>query len=176
MPDRQERFCELVEDPTIRATLRCVAARVVGHSDAEDVLQEALIKAWHSLDRLEDPARMLGWLCQITRNKGLDRVRSRRITVSVHDESTAEPSADEEEGCRVERSESAQTVLEYLDELSPTQQTVVLLRFGSDKTPSEIAKDLGITPNNARVTLHLAIRKLRENPDLRRRLGLPPVA
>src|SRR5256714_15206483 len=45
-------------------------------ADAEDVAQEALLRAYRKFDQLRDPQRFRGWLVRVTFRLALDRARS----------------------------------------------------------------------------------------------------
>jgi len=65
-----------------------VAYRLLGNSeDAQDVSQEAFVRAFRSLDTLDDPARFGGWLIRIVSNQALNfrRARSLRTAASLDD-------------------------------------------------------------------------------------------
>src|SRR6266566_7572390 len=53
------------------------AARMLGHDDAEDVVQDALLSAWKSLASFEGTS-FRAWVFRIVTNRALDRLRSRR--------------------------------------------------------------------------------------------------
>src|SRR5206468_4417838 len=55
--------------------------------EAEDAVQDALVKAWKSRWRVREPAKFPAWLCMITRYRARDVFRKRR-TVSISDEMT----------------------------------------------------------------------------------------
>ena len=68
MKERGE-FEDLIKQ--IRPELHRYAARMVGSSiDGEDVVQEAVLKAFNSLDKIKSDANLRGWLFRITHNKG----------------------------------------------------------------------------------------------------------
>ena len=60
-----------------------VAARMVGTKDAEDVAQDAFLRAFHRLGRFRGEAPFRSWLLRITHNAALDTIARRRPT---HDE------------------------------------------------------------------------------------------
>ena len=60
------------------ARVRSYLARVVGPGDADDVAQEAFVKAWLGLPRRRDDARFGAWLLAIAWNVGLDHLRKSR--------------------------------------------------------------------------------------------------
>ena len=76
---REDEFTELVADH--QAELRAHCYRILGSvHDAEDALQEALVRAWKGVDRFEGRASVRSWLYAIATNSALDiaRHRSRR--------------------------------------------------------------------------------------------------
>ncbi|CAN5776269.1 hypothetical protein BH20ACT14_BH20ACT14_10020 [soil metagenome] len=72
-----------------RARVEAVVARMVPE-DAEDLVQEALLRAYLGLSQLRDPARFGAWLCGIAVN--LAKMRLRRRTLEGR--AVAEPTLD----------------------------------------------------------------------------------
>src|ERR1700722_11200180 len=76
---REDEFTELAAE--YQAELRAHCYRILGSvHDAEDALQEALVRAWKGIDRFEGRASVRSWLYSIATNAALDiaRRRSRR--------------------------------------------------------------------------------------------------
>jgi RNA polymerase sigma-70 factor, ECF subfamily len=69
-------FGDLVERH--RAIVYRVAARMVGADDADDVTQDAFLRAFHRLDRFRGEAPFRGWLLRIAHNAALDCLDRRR--------------------------------------------------------------------------------------------------
>src|SRR5213593_3665581 len=67
-----ERLALELERPLYRH-----AARMLGHDDAEDCVQDALLSAWRSLASFEGTS-FRAWVFRIVTNRALDRLRSRR--------------------------------------------------------------------------------------------------
>ena len=54
---------------------------VVTHEDANDVLQNSLVKAWNGLDNFHGDSKLITWLMRIVINESLDFIRKqKRIT------------------------------------------------------------------------------------------------
>ena len=59
------------------AMLRFASLKISTHQDAEDVVQEACLKAYRARETLSDPERFQAWIVQITRNQIRDFYRAR---------------------------------------------------------------------------------------------------
>jgi RNA polymerase sigma-70 factor, ECF subfamily len=60
------------------ALRRCAAQMCRGTSDADDIVQDALMRAFLARDQMKDPTRVRGWLLAIVTNTFLDALRRRR--------------------------------------------------------------------------------------------------
>ncbi len=74
-----EAYWQLVE-PVLPKLYRGAVAMCGNRSDAEDVTQEALLLGWQAIGRLQDPARLAGWLSTIQMRVALRRNRPRAGT------------------------------------------------------------------------------------------------
>jgi DNA-directed RNA polymerase specialized sigma24 family protein len=77
-----ERFCAAATDN--RAALLRAATRIVGEREAEDVVQDALLRAWAALPRFTVPGgsvdgALRGWLFHVTERRALDVWRHNRL-------------------------------------------------------------------------------------------------
>ncbi len=151
MQGRPEAFGVLVERylPVARAV---ALAQTRNLDDADDVAQEALLKAYTSLGRLRDPKRFGAWLATITRNVALSSLRQQArqaaVTHSVLPDTVLEPD--------VVRRELYAKVRAYVDELAPSLRETVLLHYFAGRKLREIADLHGITPNAAEKRLSRA--------------------
>lgn len=94
----RDRFGTLVEPYIDR--LHAISYSYLGNAHAaEDVTQDALIKAFTSLRTLADPGEFGPWLRQITRNLSLSAVRRRKFeTIDPNDHRDTEDSSAEQPG------------------------------------------------------------------------------
>lgn len=155
--------------------LLAVARRYVrDDEEARDVVQNAFIAAFRSLDRFEGKSKISTWLHRITVNHALMRVRARRrrpedpidvlLPRFVEDGHQAEPSLPwPGEGADVLllREETRVRVREAIDRLPETYRTILLLRDIDGLSGEEAATELGITTTAVKVRLHRARMALR---------------
>ena len=166
-------FRSLVEATT--QTLYRVALRTVGdRTDADDIVQETFIRAWGSLDRLRDPAAVVGWLCRIASNVAADlyRARGRRrswsLDLAASDgialvERLAAAGPDPEK--RTGDAQLARAALALVGELPEKHRLVLLLREVDGMSYSEIAEALGIATGTVESRLHRARAALAKKID-----------
>jgi RNA polymerase sigma-70 factor (ECF subfamily) len=152
-----------------------VGAKVGDRREAEDITQEAFVRAFRSLDKLSHPVAFLGWLLQITRNLVTDHIRSRKAHVSLDLLGmAADPRVAERPGLApdfqesLEVAEEIQEALGAMEELPERYREVVALRYLQGLSGKEMSELLGEPEGTVRNRLFRALEKLRENLQLRR--------
>lgn len=140
-----------------------VAARIVGPEEAEDVSQDAFLRAFHRLDRFRGDAPFRSWLLRITHNAALDHLGRRRPepvdpdTLDASEPATARPPAE-----RLEVRERIERLERKLRGLTPQHRVVLVLRDGEGLSYEEIA-DMTETPiGSVKGRLHRARREFVE--------------
>lgn len=133
--------------------LLALARSIVADLEAEDVVQDALIKAWKKLGSLREPGAFSAWLTRIVANTAVARARRRRFFEPI-------------DGIAIEAVEASVDlqidVGRLLRELAPRQRAVLHLTAVEGYTDSEIAEALGITSSSVRVHRMRARRRLAE--------------
>jgi DNA-directed RNA polymerase specialized sigma24 family protein len=121
--------------------------------DARDVLQKAVTRALERSEQLRDPSRAEAWVGRIVRTVLIDELRKRReftVAVDAVDAPNVDP-GDIDCWC----------VLAQTERLKP-EYALLLRRVIVDGIPvTQVAGELGLTPNNAMVRLHRARAALR---------------
>ncbi len=139
-----------------------VALSAVGQAmDAEDVCQDAFVRALQRLDELRDPGRFAAWLLRIVRNLAAN-YRSYRRVRSAQPLDQVSAASESDTAREAERSELRQELEAAIAELSPAQREVVLLHDLEGWKHREIADSLGLSEGMSRQHLFNARRKLRE--------------
>jgi RNA polymerase sigma-70 factor (ECF subfamily) len=138
-----------------------IALSVVGNAaDAEDVAQDAFIRAYVKFESLREPERFRAWVCRIARHVALNHIRSATrfrkreesitygATAGVDVETTAE---DREFKCRLH---------DAVDRLPERLRVVVLLCAIEELEPTAVAAILGIPAGTVRSRLHAGRKQL----------------
>ncbi len=134
-----------------------MAYRYASHpSEAEDIAQDALLRAWRRRGTLRDAERWTEWLATIVRNEAF-RHRSRVRPVPIATAETFEGADDERVLAAVEHAD-VHAALRRLDE---PDRKLLMLRYGEDLTQAAIARLLEIPEGTVKVRLHRARDKLR---------------
>lgn len=120
----RHEFDEMVRD--IRPDLHRYCARLVGSAiDGEDVVQDALARAYYQLSQPGGVEDLRGWLFRVAHNRAIDYLR--RYDVRFGEELGGEEPAPHE-GDPVEQRELAALGLSYFTKLTPTQRSCVILK------------------------------------------------
>jgi len=127
--------------------------------EAEDAVQDALVKAWKSRWRVRDPEKFPAWLATIARYRARDLLRKRR-TVPL-DEQLLETSAAEERPSTddSEREADVKTALATLPEL---HRSALALRYFEEMDYAMIEKTLGLSNGALRGILGRALASMRK--------------
>lgn len=141
---------------------RAVARTTVGNEDdADDVVQEAFIRALERIDDC-DPARFRAWLLTIVRNRAHNYRERERVRETAPLDPELAGSDRNDPSRALERRELAEEIGVALESLTSLQRSVVLLYDFEGWKHAEIAAELGISSGSSRVHLHAARRALRK--------------
>jgi RNA polymerase sigma-70 factor (ECF subfamily) len=139
--------------------------RILGDPDeADEVVQEAFVRAWERLAQFDPAQRFYPWVFTIARNRCLNAIRRRRTWgfVSLSGADPPALAASEAAGARVEDRELGGALEECLETLPDDQREVFDLRHGEGFAYAEIAATLEISHGTVMSRLHRARRKMRE--------------
>ena len=135
-----------------------LATRILGNrGDAEDAVNEAVLRAWNSFDRLRDPDRFRPWLTRIVVNVCRNDLRHRRVLQIEPLGEYDRPAEDSLEGGLLRDG-----LARALDCLGPDQRVVVVLRYWNGLAVDEIARVLGVPSGTVKWRLYAANRRLRK--------------
>ena len=123
---------------------------------AEDLVQETLLRAWRSLEKLQNPKAAKGWLLTILRRENARRFeRIRPKEAAIPTEELGDPHRD------YDTSTEAFVLRQAIAELPPEYREPLILQVLHGYSQKEIATHLGISPAGAGTRLFRARQKLR---------------
>jgi RNA polymerase sigma-70 factor (ECF subfamily) len=155
-------------------TLYCLVRRITrNREDAEDAVQDAILKAFENLPQFQRRARFSTWISRIAINEGLMKLRRRRLTDPKPGNGTFEPEelspparSTEQFGMNPEalyaRREIEGLMLQAAGNLLPMYRAVFYLTQVKGCTNEEAAKQLAVSVPTIKSRLHRARKQLRE--------------
>lgn len=134
---------------------------VLTHEDANDVVQNAFIKAWTHIDSFHQDSKLSTWLYSIAINESLDFVRrqKKQNAISSDDMNTGVANmlmADK----YFDGEETEARLQEAISELPDVQRTVFNLRYFDNMKYSDISKILHTSEGALKASYHIAVKKI----------------
>jgi len=159
--DAFERLISDYERKLYAVCLRMMASP----QDAQDALQDAMLRIWRGLPEFDERARFATWAYRVTTNACLDALRKKKTRSASSLEALEEqgylpedPSASPEE--IVITDSRRQAVQEALSMLSPDARAALLLRDIQGESYESVAESLGLTLGTVKSRIHRAREKL----------------
>lgn len=150
-----------------------IAMRVLKQREvAEEVAQDVFLKVYNTLDSFEGKSKFSTWLYTITYRSAIDVARKKQLhTQTLEDERTSNWKDDfHEDGLqRVSRQDLQQYLKQAIDQLDPSDATIITLYYLHEKMVKEIAEITGLTETNIKTKLYRLRDRLRDN--LKQQLG-----
>ena len=130
---------------------------VVSSDEAEDVVQDLMLKFWQMKDKMSDYGNLKSFVMRCVKNECLNRLK--------HDEvkrSFAQLQIHQNDRCRPEVNNMKELVLEYIGTLPEKQKAVIHLKDVEEYDIPEIAEIMQMEENAVRVNLMRARQKVKE--------------
>ncbi|MEI2737215.1 MAG: sigma-70 family RNA polymerase sigma factor [Chitinophagaceae bacterium] len=139
---------------------------VKNREDAEEVSQDAFIKAYKYLADFKGASKFTTWLYTIVNNTCISFLRKKRLDVHSLDTERVFEAADSlDSGMRanmIEQKSKLAMVNEAINLLNPDDAQIITLFYKAEQSLEETAQILGIETNTAKVRLHRARTRLKE--------------
>jgi len=133
--------------------------------DAEDIVQEVLIKLWQHWNEV-DPQKRMGWIMRVTHNTCIDWARRKR-SISSRSKMTSSVNPDQLPADRMPApdeavilSEQHQALLEAMKILDNKVREMLLLHYFNGMKYEEIGEIYNTSEGNVKVTVHRGRKKL----------------
>lgn len=169
----REAFYDLVR-PYERMIYATAISVVKNTADAEEVAQEAVLKAFSGLSGFRGEAKFSTWLLQITYNEA--KMKLRKARPNLYESLDDQPQNEEGDfwpkdfadwrpipSELLEQNEIRQAVHDAIDSLSPCYREVLVLRDVQQLSIKETTTILGISEGNVKTRLHRARLLLRDS-------------
>ena len=153
--DRSAFACLLEQDAG--SAYRAALAILRTPEEAQDVVQEAAVKAWRELPRLRAPNAWPSWFRRIAVRIALDERRHARHLREIR---LADPSSMDH-GLALSDSDDQLDLLAAFGRLSSDDRAILALRYHLDLTVPDVADALGIRLGTAKARLARAVGRLR---------------
>ena len=171
---REAAFRELLvryERPVFSLVFRMVRDRTL----AEDLAQEAFIRAFNAIDSYKSSYKFSNWIFKIANNHTIDYLRKKKLdTISIHGSPHAR-TAEDTERTSLDLEARGETPAEYVEHrelggqienaiagLRPEYRSVVLLRHVEGHSYDEIAEILELPLGTVKTYLHRARNELKQ--------------
>jgi RNA polymerase sigma factor (sigma-70 family) len=157
--------------PTFEVVLELYQAEIFRYAmqltrnptDADDLYQETMMKAFRAYGRLDDDANVRAWIYRIATNTFLsDRRKHGRVDLLDDVAAQAIPAAQTDHAAGLDARALLEEVAVFVDGLPPKQRVALTLRKYHELGYAEIADALRCSEAAARASVHEALRKLRD--------------
>lgn len=161
-PSTQRKAFELVVRLYSEQLYWQVRRIVLSHEDANDVMQNVMLKAWSNLNTFRKDSKISTWLYRIAINESLDFIRRQKNTTLL--------SADDASGVAntlladdyFDGDETEAQLQEAIASLPDVQRTVFNLRYYEGMKYNEISMILNTTEGALKASYHIAVKKISE--------------
>ncbi|MDO4822539.1 MAG: sigma-70 family RNA polymerase sigma factor [Bacteroidales bacterium] len=132
---------------------------VVDHEDANDVLQNTLVKAWTSIGSFRGEAKLSTWLFRIAYHESLTFLEHKKQNISIDDVSS-EVSNQLESDPYFDGDETQAMLQAAIETLPAKQKAVFNMKYFEEKTYEEISAITGTSVGALKASYHIAIEKI----------------
>lgn len=161
--DADERAFQALAERELAAAYRTALLLLGDTADAEDAVQDALVRAWQRWDQLRDPGRAGAWFGRIVLNACRDRLRTPRREVRW----IGDRGAGDEQAVLAERDALGAA----MRSMGVDQRIVLVLRYYLDLSVGEIAARTGAPEATVRSRLRLGLQAARAAYEAQERAG-----
>ena len=148
-----------LKDKLFRLALRITLNR----EEAEDIVQDTLIKVWNSRDKWQQIDSIEAYSLTVARNLSLDRIKKmENQNGSLEDEKTERPDTTSNPSERMIQKDKLDIVKRMIDELPEKQRSCIQLRDIEGKAYKDIAQILGITEEQVKINIFRARQTIKQ--------------
>lgn len=136
---------------------------VLNHEDANDVMQNVMLKAWANLDTFRQASKLSTWLYRIAINESLDFMRRQKAAIVTSVDNNTTGIANALLADRYFDGDETEALLqEAIAQLPEVQRTVFNLRYYDEMKYSEMSQVLNTSEGALKASYHIAVKKISE--------------
>lgn len=142
-----------------------IAYRVCGNKqDAEDIVQNAFVKAFHNLDTFRLDSKFSTWFYRIVYNTAITETRTAFHNTQFEDYKVTESDyySDMDTMAQIEENERNEMINKALEKIPKDESVLLSLYYLEDNPVKDIAKITNLTEANVKVKLHRARKRFGE--------------
>lgn len=131
--------------------------------EAEEVSQDAFMKIYTSLNTFKGDSKFSTWIYKVTYNTSLDRIKKNRKylnDVAIDEFTEHQLKSIDNALDSLEKKEKASAIQDCIELLPSADSFLLTLYYFEEQTLEEMSKAVGLTPNNVKVKLFRARKKL----------------
>lgn len=134
---------------------------VIDHDDANDVVQNAFVKAWKGLDNFREDAQLFTWLYRIATNESITHLNQKRKRFFIPINDVEQELSNQLSSDSYFSGDKIQLKLQQAILKLPTQQRIIFnMKYYDDMKYEEIAEVLNLTVGALKASYHHAVKKL----------------
>ena len=162
-PETRRKAFEIVVRQYSETLYWKVRRMVLTHDDADDVMQNVMLKAWTNIDSFQQQSLLSTWLYRIAINESLNFIRSQRNkAVNIDADKQAELADRLMADPYFDGDETAAQLQQAITSLPDVQRTVFNLRYYDNMKYSEMSQLLDTTEGALKASYHIAVKKITE--------------
>jgi len=143
-----------------------IARRVCGSAeDAEEVAQDAFLKAYQALNKFKQESKFSTWFYRIVTNTAISSRRKKRVAMASIDENLVDNFSEDEVQENLNQysaEEQSRYVAEAMQKLHPQDCLLVNMFYTDELSIEDISEVTGLSQANVKVRLHRVRKKLYE--------------
>lgn len=160
---QQERGFQLLVDTYGDRLYQHIRRMLGSHEDADDVLQNTLVKVYRNVSKFNGKSQLYTWLYRIATNEALtylDR-KKRHNSLFLHGQADVNLKMSQQKvSCEVDPAFIKQRLQQAMDTLPAKQKLVFSLRYFEEKTYKEMSELTGTSVGALKASYHHAVRKI----------------
>lgn len=146
-----------LKDKLYRLALRVVCDR----QEAEDIVQDTLLRLWERRDDLEQIQSLEAYSLTLCRNLALDRSKAARRSLLPLNEQLDSPIDLRTPIDQLDERQRVEILMKHINLLPEVQRSIILLRHIEEKSYDEMATILSLSTSQVKVYLHRARQQLK---------------